>query len=452
MHSIMIEDYIVQGESKTLEFKENFHAKAKILAITIAFSNTSGGRIIIGIQDKTKHVIGVDNPHKIGEAIANMLHDTVEPRIIPNIEIIPFRNTHLVVIEVYPSSMRPHFERGKGKDLSTYIRIGSTTRRADQELISIIERSVLVSSFDEELCPGTQFDNLDFEYAKELFSSYRSLAQKDLVSLGICRKEREKVTPTVGGILLFSPQRLEFFPDAWIQIGCFGGTDKSEIVATYRLTSYPAQAIDECLNIMKNNMRVGLKIKNIQHEEVWEIPKIALRESIINVVVHTDYSLRGAPIRVSIFTDRIEIENSALLQWGLTINDIKSGVSKLRNQVIGRVFHELGIIEQWGSGIMRMISVCLEYGLPEPIFEEIGARIRITFFKQKTAKMTLDPIDREIIDFIKINEAAATQEIVILTNRSRRSIINRLSRLVDAGLLIEIALSTNDPRKKYKIA
>lgn len=121
MHSMMIEDYIVQGESKTLEFKENFHAKAKILATTIAFSNTSGGRIIIGIQDKTKHVIGVDNPHKIGEAIANMLHDTVEPRIIPNIEIIPFRNTHLVVIEVYPSSMRPHFERGKGKDLSTYI-------------------------------------------------------------------------------------------------------------------------------------------------------------------------------------------------------------------------------------------------------------------------------------------------------------------------------------------
>ena len=167
---------------------------------------------------------------------------------------------------------------------------------------------------------------------------------------------------------------------------------------------------------------------------------------------HTDYSLRGAPIRVSIFTDRIEIENSALLQWGLTINDIKSGVSKLRNKVIGRVFYELGIIEQWGSGIMRMISVCLKYGLPEPIFEEIGARIRITFFKQKTAKMTLDPIDREIIDFIKINGAAATQEIVILTNRSRRSIINRLSRLVDAGLLIEIALSTNDPRKKYKIA
>jgi len=76
----------------------------------------------------------------------------------------------------------------------------------------------------------------------------------------------------------------------------------------------------------------------------------ALREAVVNAVVHADYSQSGSPIRVAVFDDRIEIENPGLLPFGLTIEEIQRGASKLRNRVIGRVFHELGLIEQWGSG------------------------------------------------------------------------------------------------------
>jgi predicted HTH transcriptional regulator len=95
---------------------------------------------------------------------------------------------------------------------------------------------------------------------------------------------------------------------------------------------------------------------------------------VINAVAHADYAQRGAPIRIAIFDDRLEIENPGLHPFGLTVPDLEHDISKLRNRVIGRVFHALGLIEQWGSGIQRMTAACREAGLPDPRLEEIATR------------------------------------------------------------------------------
>ena len=96
------------------------------------------------------------------------------------------------------------------------------------------------------------------------------------------------------------------------------------------------------------------------------MPPIAVREAIVNAVVHADHAQRGRPIRLAIFDDRIEIENPGLLQFGLTLEDLPRGISKLRNRVIGRVFHAIGRVEQWGSGIQRMAAACRAAGLAQP--------------------------------------------------------------------------------------
>jgi ATP-dependent DNA helicase RecG len=186
-----VEEFLRLGESKTVEFKENASSNAKILSTAIAFSNTSGGHIIVGVEDKTHHVLGVSNPHELAESLASMIHDAVEPRIIPNIEIIPFRKTYLVVIEVFPSASRPHYERSRGKERSTYIRIGSTTRLADQELLKLIEHSVLTRSFDEEECPRATLEDIDLDYARKLFEPKHKIDINQLVSLGALVKDRE---------------------------------------------------------------------------------------------------------------------------------------------------------------------------------------------------------------------------------------------------------------------
>lgn len=104
---------------------------------------------------------------------------------------------------------------------------------------------------------------------------------------------------------------------------------------------------------------------------MWSIPLTILREALVNAIVHADYSQKGAPIRVSFFDDRIEIENPGILLPGMTIEDVKQGVSRIRNRVIARVFRELDLIEQWGSGFRRILKDAEELGLSQPEIIEI---------------------------------------------------------------------------------
>jgi predicted HTH transcriptional regulator len=446
-----IEDLIKLPEGKTLEFKENASARAKILSTVIAFANTSGGQIVIGVKDKTRQLVGVQDSQRLAESLANMIHDSVEPKLLPNIEVISFRNKQLVSIEIYPSVLRPHYERSKGKFKSSYIRIGSTTRLADADLLKTIERSTIVKSFDEELCYAANYEEIDIKEVTQLFAQKRELTTKDLITLSVFVKDRENLIPTVGGVLLFSKNRLKYFPDAWMQLGVFAGKNKEEILSSQEITTLLPESVDEAINFIKKNIRVGLKIEDVRHTEVWEIPKIALREALVNAIVHSDYALRGAPIRVAIFTDRIEIENSGLLLWGLTIEDLKTGISKLRNPVIARVFKELGLIEQWGSGIQRMIKACEEAGLYPPLFEEIGARIRVTFFKESMKKPETNDLEEKIIHYLKEKDSLSTQEITSFLGLSKRTVINRLSHLVNKGIIVEISTSPTDPGKRYML-
>ncbi|OYZ36335.1 MAG: hypothetical protein B7Y25_07685 [Alphaproteobacteria bacterium 16-39-46] len=449
MHSMNIEEIITLPEGKTLEFKENTEGRVKILSTIIAFSNTSGGQIIIGIKDKTRQVIGVEHPQDLAESLVNMIHDSVEPRLLPNVKVISFRGKNLIIIEIYPSVLRPHYERSKGKLKSTYIRIGSTTRVADADLLRVIERSVIPKSFDEELCYEATSEEISLAVVSKSFEQHRKINSHDLITLGLMIKERESFIPTIGGILLFSKNRLNYFPDSWVQLGAFDGNDKKKIIDSQQITTLLPEIIDAAMNFVKRHIRIGIKTEDIRHIELWEIPKIALREAIINAIVHSDYSLRGSPIRIAIFIDRIEIENSGLLLWGLTIEDLKTGISKLRNPVIARVFKELGLIEQWGSGIQRMIKACEEAGLLPPLFEEIGARIRVTFFKKQIKTPTTDNVEEKIIQNLREKGSLSNKEIVDFLKLSRRTVIKRLSQLVNNGIISEISTSVTDPKKRY---
>ena len=135
----------------------------------------------------------------------------------------------------------------------------------------------------------------------------------------------------------------------------------------------------------------------VKRTDLWTLPPIALREAVINAIVHADYAQRGAPIRVAPFDDRLEIENPGLLPFGLTIEDIQQGISKLRNRVIGRVFQELGLIEQWGSGIQRMTAACRESGIDSPRFEEIGTHFRVTLSTRRKRPPEHDDREQHLI-------------------------------------------------------
>ncbi|MGH2374557.1 MAG: ATP-binding protein [bacterium] len=152
---------------------------------------------------------------------------------------------------------------------------------------------------------------------------------------------------------------------------------------------------------------------------------------------------------MSIFDDRLEVENPGLLPFGLTVDDLLRGISKLRNRVIGRVFHDLGLIEQWGSGIQRMIVACRDMGLAAPVLEELGTRFRVTLRTEKTAAPVMDPTDRAILDALADGEGLSTREIADVIRLTPRATRTRLASLVERGLAREVGTSPQDPKRRY---
>lgn len=444
-------ELLKQPEGKTLEFKRDLSSPTNILRTITAFANTAGGTLIIGVEDTSRFVVGIEQPHELEEKVTNLIGDTIVPNLFPEVDTVPWRDTYLLVIRVFPSATRPHYYKKFGPEEGVFIRVGSTNRKADSEMIRELSRIVRNETFDEQPLSKLSSEDIDFRAASEQFNNIKPLTIKNLETLEILIDHQGKKVPTVAGLILFGKERAKLFPDAWIQAGRFKGTDKSLILDSTEFHSYPINAVEEALRFVEKHAMQSINIEGIRHQKSWNVPVKAIREAIINAVVHADYSQLGTPIRIAIFDDRIEIENPGLLRFGLTIPDIKQGISKLRNRIIGRIFHTIGLIERWGSGIQRIISSCQEGGFPEPKFEEIATHFRVTIFTSRNKRTSLvDLTNQNIIELLKQHpNGLTTSKIATLIKLSVRATRTRLLKLIELGLVTEIASSPQDPHRLY---
>ena len=438
-----------QSEGKTLEFKRDLSSPDGALKTIIAFANTAGGTLLIGVEDKSGHVRGVTQPLDLEERLANLMSDQIAPRLVPDIEIMPWRRTLILSVQIHPSPTRPHYLKREGLQEGVYVRVGSTNRRADREMIEELQRFSLGQTFDEQPMPHLDSEALDFRAASESLEAVRKLTRRDLETLRLVAEHQGRKVPTVGGMLIFGRERERHFPDAWIQAGRFRGIDKSRIADSAEIHDYPVQAIEAAIAFVQKHSTHEAEIGAVRRTERWNLPPVAVREAVINAVTHTDYSQRGAPIRVSIFDDRLEVENPGILPFGLTIEDLQYGISKLRNRVIGRVFHTLGLIEQWGSGVQRMNAACREMGLAPPLLEEVATRFRVTLFTERVASPELDETDQAIMGRLAGGKGLLTSEIAKTIGLSPRATRTRLARLVGSGLVREVGTGPQDPRRRY---
>jgi predicted HTH transcriptional regulator len=371
---------ITMPEGKTLEFKRDLSSPKNIIKTLVAFANTAGGNLFIGVEDGTKEIIGVSNPLDEEERLCSLIADSIAPRLVPDVELVTVDGKTILGVEVYPSGQRPHRVRKEGPEEGVYVRLGSTNRKADRELIAELQRSASGISFDEMTMPDLSSDDLDLDTANKRFKRFRALNEEELITLKLLNREQGKLVPTTGAMLLFGKQRDFHFPDAWIQCGRFKGKDKAYIIDHTEIHEDLPGSVESVILFLKKHAFRGADFSDIRRKDVWSIPLTILREALVNAIVHADYSQRGAPIRVSFFDDRIEIENPGILLPGMTIEDVKQGVSRIRNRVIARVFRELDLIEQWGSGFRRILKGAEELGLPQPEIIEIGMRVRFTVY------------------------------------------------------------------------
>src|SRR3990167_4716830 len=376
---MLIDQLIKEPEGKTLEFKRDVSSPKPLLKSLVAFANTAGGRLIIGIDDD-RQIIGVEDPLDEEERLCNLIADSIIPRIVPNIELVTFKNKTLLIIEVFVGNVRPHWLKAETAENGVYVRLGSTNRKADQSLIAELHRSVGGITFDEMPMPDLSIDDLDLNAAKMFFAGTNILTEQTLLTLKLIARYQGKLVPTKGAILLFGKQRDLYFPDAWVQCGRFNGIDKATIFDHIDIHENLPKTVDSIMLFLKKHAMRTADFTETRRKDIWSIPLGILREAVINALVHADYSHRGTPIRIAFFDDRIEIENPGILLPGMTIEDMLQGVSKIRNHVIARVFREINLIEQWGSGVRRIFKEAAALKLPEPQIMEIGMCVRVIIY------------------------------------------------------------------------
>lgn len=185
-------------EGKTLEFKRDLSSPHGVLKTVVAFANTAGGTLVMGVEDKTRHVRGVREPLDLEERLASLIGDSIAPCLVPEFEVLPWRRTNVLAIQVHPSPIRPHYLIREGPDAGVYVRVGSTNRRADHELVDELRRFVRGEAFDEMPMPELGSEALDFRAASESFSAVRELRSADLDTLHLVVSYQGRRVPTGG--------------------------------------------------------------------------------------------------------------------------------------------------------------------------------------------------------------------------------------------------------------
>ena len=366
--SEFLKSIITKPEGKTLEFKRDSASPTLLMKTLVAFANTAGGRLVIGVGDN-REIVGLKAPLDEEERLRSLIADSIAPHLIPNIELITVNDTTLLIVEVFVSALRPHCLKAEGHEQGVYVRIGTSNRQADTALIAEIGRSADGISFDEMPMPELSKDDLDLVAVQKFFADDWMLDEQALVTIKLLTSYQRRLVPTKGAILLFGKERALHFSDAWVQCGRFTGTDKAVIFDHIDIHDHLPRAAESIMQFFNKHARPDAPL-----------PLTILREAIINALMHADYSQRSAPIRIAFLDDRIEIENPGMLLAGMTLDTIKQGSSRIRNHVIARVFRELNLSQRWGSGISSIFNEAKALRLPEPQIMEIGTRIRVTIY------------------------------------------------------------------------
>ena len=217
-------ELLKRHEGKTLEFKRDLSSPEAILKCLVAFANTAGGIIVIGVEDRSKNARGVPDVLRAEEKLANLVSDSIRPRLVPDIEVVPWRKLNVLAVQVYPSNTRPHYLERLGSEDGVFIRVGSTNRKAEALQIEELKRLNWRTAFDEQAIPDLKSEAIDFRAASELFAPYRQLTAQAWSTLHITTEHQGRQVPTIGGLLLFGKDGFARFPDAWIQAGRFAGT------------------------------------------------------------------------------------------------------------------------------------------------------------------------------------------------------------------------------------
>ena len=375
------------GESKNIEYKVTLPDKSeKYMKTIVAFANTQGGKLIVGVDDTTHQVIGVENDvlFPMMDAIANAVSDACTPQIIPDIEPQTVEGKTVIVVSVEAGKNRPYYLKSKGKENGTYVRVAGTSRQAFPEKIKELEMEGARISWDELTCVGYPVTEAATEKLCQAIENFREKAGMAKHSVKIDQLINWKILQLRDGKLLatnaYALLTSDYFQFSKTQCAVFKGENRAVFLDKREFTGPIYMQVEAAVDFVLRNIRLGATIEGLVRKEKYELPPEAIREMIINAHCHRNL-LEESCIQVAIYDDRLEVTSPGGLYNGLTYEEVMNGHSKIRNKGIANIFSQMGLIEAWGSGIRRIFTAAEEYGLPRPKFQEFDNMFRVELFR-----------------------------------------------------------------------
>lgn len=349
----------------------------------------------------------------------------------------------MIVVEIHPGSMRPYYIKARGLIEGTYVRVAGTTRHAEEYMLKELILEGQNRYFDSELCrelkiTDEEIDTLCREMKETAMkntwqnsekTSVREVTRNVLLTWGVLKEDNGKIFPTNAYALLTGKTKNQ----PVIQCAVFKGKTRAYFVDRREFAGPIQKQVDAAFQYVLEKINMGMQIKGIYRQDVYELPIDSVRELIANAVAHRSY-LEPGNIQVAIFDDRLEVTSPGMLLNTVSIEKMKEGYSKLRNPAIASAFAYMKIIEKWGTGIPRVLRECVDYGLPEPQLIDFDGDFRVNMYRKQKKESTLEttqtienptqsPIqsadfqftkkDKEILKVIQQNPELTQREIAL---------------------------------------
>ncbi|MCI5125287.1 MAG: winged helix-turn-helix transcriptional regulator [Candidatus Electrothrix sp. AR5] len=416
-------DLIAAGENEQTEFKRSFDREA--VETLSAFANTSGGNLLIGVDDNGT-VKGVDIAQENLQNWNNTIKQACSPSILPESTIISYEGKKVVLLFIPEYPVKPVSCKGR-----YFKRVNNANHRMGITEIADLHLKTFNTSWDHYPDPHHTLAEISLDKVNAfitLANINRSFPLDD-PPLTVLRKYEllqghDQITNAC--YLLFADAETMFTA---IDLGRF--SNETSIKDSLTVRSDLFSSVNKALEFLRKHINKGYVISGAaQRTERWEYPLDALREIVINMIVHRDYTHASESV-IKIFDDHIEFYNPGILLSGLSVPQLLSGsyTSTIRNKQIAALFKEAGLIERYGSGIKRILKSFADYDLPLPLFEEVqeGFRVTVTCTTQKTTQK--NSTKEQLLKLLQKNPRITRSELAVQLSKSESTVKEHLAQL-----------------------
>ncbi|MBQ9981003.1 MAG: putative DNA binding domain-containing protein [Oscillospiraceae bacterium] len=427
-------------ETENIEFKSDI--TNDIYKEVIAFANTDGGIIYIGVDDNG-NVIGIHDIDETYTRLTNGIRDAITPDVTMFIKYT-LQDDRVIKININEGTYKPYYLKSKGlKPGGVYIRQGASSAPASSEQIR-----QMIKNSDGDIFEAMRSLNqtLDFESAKKAFNKYNvDFSEEKYRTLGICNDTGELYTNLA---LIISDQC-----PYTIKVAVFSDESNTVFRDSKEFSGSVFEQLEQTFSYLKLCNKTKAIFNGLERTEMIDYPEEAIREALLNAIVHRDYNFSGSII-INVNDYKTEFISIGGLVYGLSTEDIKNGISQPRNKNLAEIFHRLHLIESYGTGIRRIFNL-YKNSKVTPSIEVTANTFKITIpnmnASSDTTSKTVKKISVQketILDYIRKNGYITDNEISEILNIKRTRAYTIAKEMCTENL---ITVTGRGSKKKYSL-